>query len=99
MSLIEKLLSEKRKPVVLHTAYIYTQERPKTANLLVRCPNRIPVIQLLIKARQRAASTDEPTSSILHSASRTFTKRFEKTHYGEDYLLYQHRDNKMIIET
>jgi hypothetical protein len=35
-------------------------------------PDRIPVIKLHNQVKQRAATTDEPTSSILHSALRTF---------------------------
>ncbi|CAF3834472.1 unnamed protein product [Rotaria sordida] len=38
-------------------------------------PDRIPVIQLHNEVKQRAATTDEPTSSILHSALRTFPLR------------------------
>ena len=35
-------------------------------------PERIPVIKLHNEVKQRAATTDEPTTSILHSALRTF---------------------------
>jgi len=35
-------------------------------------PDRIPAIKLHNQVKQRAATTDEPTSSILHSALRTF---------------------------
>ena len=35
-------------------------------------PDKIPVIQLHNEVKQRAATTDEPTSSILHSALLTF---------------------------
>lgn len=35
-------------------------------------PDKIPVIQLHNEVKQRAATTDEPTSSILHSALSTF---------------------------
>jgi hypothetical protein len=35
-------------------------------------PDRIPVIKLHNNVKQRAATTDESTSSILHSALRTF---------------------------
>ena len=35
-------------------------------------PERIPVIQLHNSVKQRATTTDEPTSSILHSALTTF---------------------------
>lgn len=38
-------------------------------------PDRIPVIQLHNEVKQRAATTDEPTSSILNSALRTFPLR------------------------
>ena len=38
-------------------------------------PDRIPVIQLHNEVKQRAATTDEPTSSILISALRTFPLR------------------------
>ena len=37
MYLIEKLLSEKGKPMVVHTGYIYTQERTTTTELIFRC--------------------------------------------------------------
>jgi hypothetical protein len=40
MSLIEKLLSEKGKPMVGHAGYIYTQERATTTKLIFRCQNR-----------------------------------------------------------
>lgn len=40
MSLIEKLLSEKGKPIVVHAGYIYTQERTTTTKLIFRCQNR-----------------------------------------------------------
>jgi hypothetical protein len=38
-------------------------------------PDRIPVIQLHNEVKQHAATTDEPTSSILHSTLRTFPLR------------------------
>ena len=40
MSLIEKLLSEKGKPMVVHACYIYTQERTTTTKIIFRCQNR-----------------------------------------------------------
>jgi hypothetical protein len=40
MSLIEKLLSEKGKPIVVHAGYIYTQERTTITKLIFRCQNR-----------------------------------------------------------
>ena len=38
-------------------------------------PDRIPAIKLYNEVKQRAATTDEPSSSILHSALRTFPLR------------------------
>ena len=38
-------------------------------------PDRIPAIKLYNEVKQRAATTDEPSSSILHSALRTFSLR------------------------
>jgi FLYWCH zinc finger domain len=40
MSQIQKLLSEKGKPMVLHVGYIYTLERTATEKLIFRCQNR-----------------------------------------------------------
>ena len=40
MSLIEKLFSEKGKPMVVHAGYIYTQERTTTMKIIFRCQNR-----------------------------------------------------------
>ena len=40
MSLIEKLLSEKGKPMIVHAGYIYTQERTTTEKIIFRCQNR-----------------------------------------------------------
>ncbi|CAF4389781.1 unnamed protein product, partial [Rotaria magnacalcarata] len=40
MSQIEKLLSEKGKPLLLHEGYIYSVERTTTTKLIFRCQNR-----------------------------------------------------------
>ncbi len=40
MSVIEKLLSEKGKPLVVHAGYIYTQERATSTKLIFRCQDR-----------------------------------------------------------
>ena len=40
MSLIEKLLSEKGKPMIAHAGYIYTQEKSTTTKLIFRCQIR-----------------------------------------------------------
>jgi len=40
MSQMEKLLSEKGKPMLLHEGYIYTVERTTTTKLIFRCQNR-----------------------------------------------------------
>ena len=40
MSVIEKLLSEKGKPMVIHAGHIYTQERTTLIKLIFRCQNR-----------------------------------------------------------
>ena len=40
MSLIEKLLSEKGKPIIAHAGYIYTQENITTSKLIFRCQVR-----------------------------------------------------------
>jgi len=40
MSQIEKLLSVKGKPMILHEGYIYTVERTTTTKLIFRCQNR-----------------------------------------------------------
>ncbi|CAF2117211.1 unnamed protein product, partial [Rotaria magnacalcarata] len=102
MSQIEKLLSVKGKPMILHEGYIYTVERTTTTKLIFRCqnrdckarchtnlsmdafisqptshshapqPERVPAIQLKNDIKARAVITDEPTSSIIHSALRTY---------------------------
>ncbi|CAF4654819.1 unnamed protein product, partial [Rotaria sp. Silwood2] len=102
MSQIEKLLSVKGKPMMLHDGYIYTVERTTTTKLILRCqnrdckarchtnlsmdailsqptthshapqPDRVPAIQLKNDIKARAVITDEPTSSIIHSALRTY---------------------------
>ena len=40
MSSIQKLLSEKGKPIVAYDSYIYTLERTLTNKLIFRCQNR-----------------------------------------------------------
>ena len=40
MSQIEKLVSVKGKPMMLHEGYIYTVERTTTTKLILRCQNR-----------------------------------------------------------
>jgi hypothetical protein len=40
MSVIEKLLSEKGKPMVVHAGHIYTQERTTLTKLIFRCKDR-----------------------------------------------------------
>ena len=40
MSVIEKLLSEKGKTLVVHAGYIYTQERATSTKLIFRCQDR-----------------------------------------------------------
>ena len=40
MSVIEKLLSEKGKSMVVHAGYIYTQERVTSTKLIFRCQDR-----------------------------------------------------------
>ena len=40
MSSIQKLLSEKGKPMVAYDSYVYTLERTLTNKLIFRCKNR-----------------------------------------------------------
>ena len=40
MSAIQKLLSEKGKPMITHLGYTYTKEKETTAKTIFRCQNR-----------------------------------------------------------
>ena len=40
MSAIQKLLSEKGKPMITHLDYTYMKEKETTAKIIFRCQNR-----------------------------------------------------------
>ena len=52
MSQMEKLVSVKGKPMLLHEGYIYTVERTKETKLVLRCQNRDCNGMTLLKINQ-----------------------------------------------
>ena len=59
-------------------------------------PDAVPVIELKNQIKTRAATTDEQTSAILHSALRTFPLYSAIGHEGYVYTLERTTETKLL---